>query len=78
MVDPEDPEPGLDLGVARALHVREIEAHVWLYPLVVKPFEARTEVGAAPALEHDLVGEVVGPVLGRVLQCGVDLEQDDA
>ena len=31
-----------------------------------------------PALDRDLVGKIVGGVLGRVLQRGVDLEDDDA
>ena len=45
--------------------------------MLVEPFEARVEVGAAPALERDIVGKVVGGMLGRVLQCGVDLEHED-
>ena len=77
-IDPARAEGGLGLGVAGTFHVSEIEAHGWLYPLLVEPLEARAEVGAAPALERVLAGEVVGRVLGGILQCGVDLEHDDS
>ena len=46
--------------------------------MLVEPLETRPEVGAAPALDDDLAGQVVGGVFGGVLHLGVDLEDDDA
>ena len=71
-------KPVLQCPVAGALHVREVEAHPGLDALLVEPCEARAEVGAAPALDRNLVGKVVVGVLGHVLQNRVDLEDDDA
>ena len=46
--------------------------------LTEAPGEARSEVGSAPALDGDLVGQVGGGVFGGVLHRGVDLQEDDA
>ena len=61
-----------------SLAADEVEAHARLNPVLVEPFEARAEVGAAPALDDDLVGQVVRGVLGRVLHRRVDLEDMNA
>ena len=78
VVDPQHREGRLGLGVVRALHVGEVQAHPGLDALLFEPGEARAVVGAAPALDDDPVGKVVGGMLRRVLQDRVDLEDDDA
>ena len=54
------------------------EAHARGTPLVVEPFETRVEVGAAPALDRDLFGQVVCGIRGRIRQRGVLHEDADA
>ena len=67
----------LGLGVAGALHVREIQAARGFDALGFEPCEAGPEVGPAPALRFELLGEVLARVLGDVRDSSVDLQDDD-
>ena len=64
-------------GIGVALHVGEVEAAAWAQTLLGNPLEAGPEVGAAPALQRDLLGQVAGGIIGGVLQSGVDLQDED-
>ena len=66
MLDLDALAPGLAVPVARRLGI--------IFP---DDIEARPEVGAAPALDADLVGQVGAGILGGVLHGGVDLEEED-
>ena len=72
-IAPNDSEDRLSLRVAVAFHVGEVEAH----PVFREPREARPEISPSAPLECDLVRQVEGAVLGRVLEGGVDLEDVD-
>ena len=78
IICPDDIEVRLILGVARAQHVGEVDTDAGPDTVFFEPGEARPEVGAAPALDRDLVGQVGAGVFGGVLHRGVDLEEDDA
>ena len=67
----------LPLGVAGALHVREVQAARGFDALGFEPCEPGPEVRPAPALRFELLGEIFARVLGHVRDSRVDLQDDD-
>ena len=65
-------------SLEHALSEKRGDTRAGCSPGIVEPFEPRVDVGAAPALDRDLFGQVVCGMLGRIRQRGVLQEDGDA